>query len=159
MSTAEQIKKSQLVSDEIDLVKSVLNGYPQSMARDDALRALRVIGKSHANSSVMPCESEPGLLRQQSDEEVLKLKRRIAELERVPTLYASVEEAAGALPDGWEIRVRVERGAGTVELFDPDGVEIDFSTNNERLDITVKDALDTATEIHNEAQPASAQEK
>lgn len=143
MSIAEQIKKAQVVSDEIDLVNAVLNGYPQSMARSDAQRAMRVIAQSHTTHR----------------DEVLQLQRRIAELESVPPLYAAVEEAAGALPDSWEIRVCVERGAGTVELFDPDGVEIDFSTNNERLDITVKDALDTAQALHNEAQPASAQEK
>jgi hypothetical protein len=259
MSVAEQIKKAQDVSDEIDLVKAVLNGYPQSMARSDALRALRVIADSHTKSTAIlgalpssdvqtkpeqvdptggvadpkpdmaeslvevACtlqelmrfledtshkrrpdkdfdlignyttaniasvakmaawhlksiqgahgrlhdvilELSPGiglseidLLRQQSAEEILKLKRRIAELESVPPLYAAVEEAAGALPNGWEIRLCVELGAGTVELFDPDGVESDFATNNERLDFTVKDALDAAQSIHRAQQPAPAQ--
>lgn len=143
MSVDEQIKKAQVVSDEIDLVNAVLNGYPQSMARSDAQRAMRVIAQSHNTHR----------------DEVLQLKRRIAELESVPPLYAAVEEAAGALPDGWEIRLCVEQGAGTVELFDPDGVESDFATNHERLDFTVKDALDAAQSIHSARQPAPAQEK
>lgn len=245
MSVEEQIKKAQDISDEIDLVKAVLNGYPASMARADALRALRVIADSHTKSTALmgamassdvqeqpdaaesliavACTlqelmgfledtshkrrpdkdfdllgnyttaniasvakmaawhlkslqgahgclhdvivklspgvgvSEIDLLRQQSAEEVLKLKRRIAELESVPPLYASVEEAAGALPDGWEIRLCIEKDAGTVELFDPDGVESDFATNHERLDFTVKDALDAAKSIHSAQQPAPAQ--
>lgn len=260
MSVEEQIKKTQDVSDEIDLVKAVLNGYPPSMARSDALRALRVIADSHVKNTTLvgsvaasdvqakPLEvastkeadaqpdlaesliqvactlqelmrflddtsqkrrpdkdfdllgtyttanitsvartsawhlknlkgahgslhdvilqlspgvgvSEVELQRQHSAEEVLKLRRRIAELESVPPLYTAVEEAAGALPNGWEIRLCIELGAGSVELFDPDGVESDFATNNERLDFTVKDALDAALSVHKARQPAPAEGK
>jgi hypothetical protein len=65
-------------------------------------------------------------------------------LTKVPPLYAAVERAAAELPEGWEIRMVIELGAGTVELFDSDDCEVEFATNHERLDYTVIDALEAA---------------
>lgn len=64
---------------------------------------------------------------------------------RVP-LYEEINRAAGELPSGWEIRLCIERDGGCVELFGPDGCEIVFPTNSERLDYTVCDAIDYAIE-------------
>lgn len=78
-----------------------------------------------------------------------RLTARVAELERdaeqrVP-LYEAIQKAAGELPQGWELRLCIERYAGWVELYDEDGAQIeDFPTNSERLDYTVIDALDAA---------------
>ena len=52
-----------------------------------------------------------------------------------------VQEAAGSLPDGWEVSLRVERDAGWVELIDPDGNEVPFPTNNESIEETYLDAV------------------
>ena len=65
-------------------------------------------------------------------------------LTKVPPLYAAVERAAAELPEGWEIRIGLELGAGIVELFDEDDCEVKFATNHERLDFTVIDALEAA---------------
>lgn len=66
-------------------------------------------------------------------------------LDRQVPLHDAIQRAAGELPNGWEIRLCVERDAGWVELYDPDGNDIeDFATNNERLDYTVIDALEHA---------------
>ena len=63
---------------------------------------------------------------------------------RVP-LYEAAERACGELPDGWQISICMENGAGWVELYDDCGVLCDnFPTNNERLDYTVNDAIDAA---------------
>ncbi len=35
-------------------------------------------------------------------------------------LGKAIEEAAGSLPDGYELHVEVEKGAGSVALYDPD---------------------------------------
>lgn len=60
-------------------------------------------------------------------------------------LNEAIQRAAGELPNGWEIRLCVERDAGWVELYDPDGNDIeDFATDAERLDYTVIDALEHA---------------
>jgi hypothetical protein len=70
---------------------------------------------------------------------------------RVP-LYEAVERACGELPDGWQISICMENGAGWVELYDDCGVLCDnFPTNNERLDYTVNDAIDAA--MQSEAKP------
>jgi len=58
-------------------------------------------------------------------------------------LHEAIQRAAGELPEGWEIRVCVERHGGGVELIGPEGTE-DFDTNNERIDYTVIDALEAA---------------
>ncbi|WP_274644179.1 hypothetical protein [Pseudomonas serbica] len=72
------------------------------------------------------------------------LQAKFKVLTKVPPLYAAVERAAGELPEGWEIQMGIERGAGTVNLFDPDDCEVEFATNHERLDYTVIDALEAA---------------
>lgn len=41
-------------------------------------------------------------------------------VERDLALGAALERAAGELPEGYEVRVEVERGCGTVALYDPD---------------------------------------
>lgn len=70
------------------------------------------------------------------------------EVRHVP-LYEAVERACGELPDGWAITLQMERGAGWIELYDAEGVEVaDFPTNNERLDYTLLDAVDAALSAH-----------
>ncbi|SEQ89719.1 hypothetical protein SAMN04244573_02470 [Azotobacter beijerinckii] len=67
--------------------------------------------------------------------------RKDAELERV------MQRAAVELPDGWEIRICVERGAGWVDLFNPEGDEIaDTWSGQETLSDEVSEAVDTAKE-------------
>lgn len=69
------------------------------------------------------------------------------QLERHVPLYEAINKAAGELPDGWEVVVRVEHEGGSVELVGPLGeTYTDFPTNNERLDYTVCDALEFAVE-------------
>lgn len=63
--------------------------------------------------------------------------------ERYVPLHEAIQRAAGELPEGWEIRLCIERHGGAVELIGPEGTE-DFDTNNERLDYTVIDALEAA---------------
>lgn len=59
-------------------------------------------------------------------------------------LYRQIERAASDLPNGWEIRVCVEKDAGYAELYDPDGCEVDFPNSCETLALTVSDAIDAA---------------
>lgn len=60
-------------------------------------------------------------------------------------LYEAVERACGELPDGWTIELHMELGAGWIELYDAEGIQVeDFPTNNERLDYTLNDAIDEA---------------
>lgn len=42
-------------------------------------------------------------------------------LESCPSMGEVVNKAAKHLPDGWEVRICIEKYAGTVELVDPDG--------------------------------------
>jgi len=37
----------------------------------------------------------------------------------------AVNRASGELPEGWDLHVELENGAGTVRLYDPSGDEID----------------------------------
>lgn len=72
------------------------------------------------------------------------LQAKFKALAKVPPLYEAVERAAAELPEGWEIRMAIELGAGIVELFDEDDCQVEFATNHERLDYTVIDALEAA---------------
>jgi hypothetical protein len=59
--------------------------------------------------------------------------------------YAACERACGELPDGWEVRVCLENGSGTVELCSPDGfseyMDVD---DDDRLTAEVNAAVDAA---------------
>lgn len=59
-------------------------------------------------------------------------------------LYAAIERACGELPDGWSIEVGAERGGAWVTLYNAEMEEVEFPTDNERLDYTVKDAVEFA---------------
>lgn len=59
-------------------------------------------------------------------------------------VHEALQRAAGELPNGWEIRLSVERDAGGVELYGPEGTEEQFASDHERLDYTVTDALEAA---------------
>lgn len=55
-----------------------------------------------------------------------------------------LHKAAGALPDGWEVQVRVERGWGGVVLHDPDGETTDLDDGETSLSEQVERAIDAA---------------
>jgi hypothetical protein len=59
-------------------------------------------------------------------------------------LYEAVTRACSELPDGWTIELRMERGAGWIELYDSEGNQVDFPSNHERLDYTLIDAIEAA---------------
>lgn len=59
-------------------------------------------------------------------------------------LHAAVNHACGELPDGWSIEVGAERGGAWVTLYNAEMEEVEFPTDNERLDYTVKDAVEFA---------------
>lgn len=71
-----------------------------------------------------------------------------ADLASAPKDYVPLNEAlqaaCGKLPEGWRIELHIERGGGGVELYSPQGVEVDFPSDHERLDYTVNDALEAA---------------
>lgn len=56
----------------------------------------------------------------------------------------ALNRAAGELPEGWSITIEVERCAGYVSLYDPDGEEHEFPCNRESMAQDVIDALDYA---------------
>lgn len=41
-------------------------------------------------------------------------------------LQEAINMAAGYLPDGWQVSVCAERGAGWIELHDMDGEKVEF---------------------------------
>jgi hypothetical protein len=82
---------------------------------------------------------------QRLEGEVARLRAEVEKLDTAPKLYEAVERACDELPEGWAINVCMESGAGWIELYDDEGVQIeDFPTNNERLDYTLNDAIDAA---------------
>jgi hypothetical protein len=47
------------------------------------------------------------------------------------TLEKAIDRAAEVLPDGWRLRIDVERGAATVSIIRPDGSEVFCSDDGE----------------------------
>lgn len=54
-----------------------------------------------------------------------------------------VQRACGELPEGWEIEILLENGAGCVYLIDPKGERTDFD-NADKFDWTIHDAIEAA---------------
>ena len=51
------------------------------------------------------------------------------------------------LPDGWELRLCIGRGAGWVVLLNPEGDEVEMESSTDRsLELQINDALQVAIE-------------
>jgi hypothetical protein len=51
------------------------------------------------------------------------------------------------IPEGWTIRINLERHAGWVQLKNAFGESVEFPTNDERMSETVNDAMEHVTEL------------
>jgi hypothetical protein len=71
--------------------------------------------------------------------------RDAAEADRWLALGRAIERAAGELPEGYELVVEVEKGAGTVALIDTDGDRIEELTGD-TLAAQVESAIGYAVE-------------
>ena len=63
---------------------------------------------------------------------------------RDAALYCAVQRACAELPEGWEIRIELERSAGIVILVNPDGEDVDYSYDHEYMASDINDAIDAA---------------
>ena len=69
-------------------------------------------------------------------------------------LSQAIEHAAEHLPEGWIIKVMVERHGSGVELFDDTANEVEFASNHETMAESVRDAVEAAKEaVAPEADP------
>lgn len=59
-------------------------------------------------------------------------------------LGAAIERAAELLPDGWQVSIDVERGAGSVVLYGPDGPVDSDSYQGDDLADTIENAVASA---------------
>lgn len=57
----------------------------------------------------------------------------------------AVNRAARDLPEGWEIRIDLERHAGVVHLIDPEGNETMIEGNGELFSDQISAAIDAAS--------------
>lgn len=67
-----------------------------------------------------------------------------ADVARDAALYCAVQRACAELPEGWEIRIELERSAGTVSLVNPDGEDVDYPSDHEYMASDINDAIDSA---------------
>jgi hypothetical protein len=61
-------------------------------------------------------------------------------------LNDAVEEACGELPEGWQVCINMEHGAGWVDLFDPDGDCIEVHEDETSVPDLVREAIRRAKE-------------
>lgn len=59
----------------------------------------------------------------------------------------AIDRAAKLLPEGWEIRIEIERHSGSVILFGPDGERHD-SDHGELFSEQIDSAIEEALENH-----------
>lgn len=72
----------------------------------------------------------------------------------------AIDIAAGSLPDGWNIRIDVERGAAVVLLSDPEGNEeaMDVDADN-RIAAEIVDAVRLARKRETQQRATAGAEK
>lgn len=63
---------------------------------------------------------------------------------RDAALYCAAQRACAELPEGWEIRIELERSAGIVILVNPDGEDVDYSSDHEYMASDINAAIDFA---------------
>jgi len=56
-----------------------------------------------------------------------------------------LEMAARDLPQGWSVRIEVQRGAAWVKAVAPDGVEYEIDSDEADIADLVRDAIEVAT--------------
>jgi hypothetical protein len=74
-------------------------------------------------------------------DEIDRLRAEVATLKACDPLNDAVEEACGELPDGWQVIINMERGAGWVDLFDPDGDCIEVQEDETSVSDLVREAV------------------
>ena len=70
----------------------------------------------------------------------------VPDVARDAALYCAAQRACAELPEGWEIRIELERSAGTVILVNPDGDDVDYSSDHEYMASDINAAIDAAIE-------------
>lgn len=55
-----------------------------------------------------------------------------------------LDRACLELPEGWELRIELESGAGSVSIIDPKGEATDITMDHDGLSYMIADAIDTA---------------
>ena len=68
-----------------------------------------------------------------------------------------LEMAARDLPEGWSVRIEVERGAAWVKAIAPDGVKHDIDSDEAEITDLVRDAIEVATANAGLHRPSEAQ--
>lgn len=81
------------------------------------------------------------------DDDPSELEGLAAELRKDAEFHQQVQRAAGELPYGWQILIRIEKDSGNAELIDPEGNEVDYPSNHECLADSVSDAIDEALSV------------
>lgn len=61
-------------------------------------------------------------------------------------LDCALDPLANQIPEGFELRITIGFHSATVELFDPDGEEIEFASNRESIGNEIRDAIAYACE-------------
>lgn len=55
-----------------------------------------------------------------------------------------IQRACGELPEGWEIRMCMENGAGWIDIYDPAGEKLEFDSDADHFDWCIHEAIDAA---------------
>jgi hypothetical protein len=89
---------------------------------------------------------EPLARLSEAEQALQALREEVEGLRRDAALGAAIQRAARDLPDGWQVHVCVERGAGWPILYNPEGdvIECDDIDADDRLTAEVLAAIDAA---------------
>ena len=116
----------------------------QATARDDNAAAILVSlwsDRSTLLAKLLAAEAELSRAREER-----------ATLTRDAAIGAAIQRAAGELPDGWNIAIDVERGAGSVYLHGPDDSEAMDVDSDNRLAAEINVATDRALAAYSTAR-------
>ena len=81
-------------------------------------------------------------------QEIEALRQQLVEYSSGEALIGrAINDAATRLPDGWQIDIELECGAGTVYLLDPFGDLIDFDEDSEPFHEKIQAAIRRAIEL------------
>lgn len=96
---------------------------------------------SPSGTRVQKMEGGNWIDRHEAQKVVDAAEDELSELREQADLYKQIQSAAGSLPSGWEIALRVENGYGGVDLIDPYGTVVDLDDVDSTLGESVAGAV------------------
>lgn len=121
----------------------------ESMRHMAQLKGLERVATTVSNHSDEVCVENNQLRAQARKDQssIVELQLQVEALKKQARTEEQIQRAAEILPVGWELIVRIEKGAGCAGLFDANGNQVHEDFHGEYLADEIENAINAANHI------------